>query len=263
MRVLEEIAPLSLSEEWDNSGLQVGDPGAEVKKITLALDPTLSALQHASEVDAQLLLTHHPLIFKPLSKINKEIYPSSILFEAIRHDISIVALHTNLDAAKNGINHMLADLFRLNTRSVLLEREAIDSDGTGFGRIGELPVKKTLSEMAISCKEVLETDCVRVAGDAKRIISRVAVIGGSGGSMVKIASQKGADLLITGDVSHDAALEAQFLGVALIDAGHFYTEKAAFKLFGFSLKALFAKLNIVVDIYLNERPPMAWHKYEK
>lgn len=259
LKILEEIAPSVLSEEWDNPGLQVGDPCLGVKNIMLALDPTLSALRHAMEMDAQILLTHHPLIFKPLFKINKENYPANIVFEAIKNNIAIISMHTNLDAAKKGINSMLADLFSLNNRRILLEREDLDADGTGFGRIGELPEKKSLSEMVTVCKDLLETGSVRVVGDMNRKVYQVAVAGGSGSSMVKVAHQKGADLLITGDVSHDAALEAKFLGLALIDAGHFHTERAAFRLFGCSLIELMekSKLHVGIDIYAAERPPMA------
>ena len=108
--LLDEMAPFSLAEEWDNVGLQVGSPEGKVTKILMALDPTLKAVGQASLLGAQMLLTHHPLIFTPLSRIDLDGYPGDVIREALIKDISIVAIHSNLDAAKGGINDILADL---------------------------------------------------------------------------------------------------------------------------------------------------------
>ena len=108
IEVLEALAPSSMAEDWDNPGLQVGDLSREIHTIFVALDPTFNAVQEASRHDAQLLLTHHPLIFKPISQIEKNGYPGDVIYEAVTKDVSIVSAHTNLDMAKGGINDLLA-----------------------------------------------------------------------------------------------------------------------------------------------------------
>ena len=117
--VLEQIAPSRLAEPWDNPGLQVGSYSQEIKKIFFALDPTLKTLRFAFKGGAQLLLTHHPLIFRPLSRLEIHAYPQNVIFEAVRNEISVVAAHTNLDVAKGGMNDILADMMELQQVEVL------------------------------------------------------------------------------------------------------------------------------------------------
>ncbi|MDY7035856.1 MAG: Nif3-like dinuclear metal center hexameric protein, partial [Thermodesulfobacteriota bacterium] len=147
LNILEEIAPAYSAEEWDNPGLQVGYPSQEVNKIFVALDPTLKAVEKALKSNAQLLLTHHPLIFKSLSCINKEIYPGNVISEALKKGISIVAAHTNLDVAQGGINDILANLFSLDNIEALWKRDDFKFDNAGIGRIGDLPEPMKLGDM--------------------------------------------------------------------------------------------------------------------
>lgn len=255
--LLEETAPLRAAESWDNPGLQVGHLSQQIDKILVALDPTLPAVMEASNIKAQLLLTHHPLIFKSLSHIHRDDYPGNIIFEAVEREISIFAAHTNLDVARDGINDMLAMLFGLQKVEVLLEGVEAAMENAGMGRIGELPAEARLASMADVVKRVLGIERVKVVGDKDRKISRVAVVGGSGGRMLSTASQRGADLMITGDIGHHEALEAQRLGLALIDGGHFYTEKAALGLFANRLRdrVLDRGWDISVETYRDERSP--------
>ena len=232
--LLEHIAPARLAEPWDNPGLQVGSYSQEIRKIRLALDPTLNTLRKASETGSQLLLTHHPLIFKPLSSLEINAYPQNVIFEASRRGISVVAAHTNLDVAKGGMNDILADLLGLNRVEVL--EEADQGNGVGMGRIGDLTEPTTLSGMIKHVKRILAIEKLTIVAQGNALIRRVAVVAGSGGSLLRIASEKGADLLLTGDVSHHHALEAETLRIALIDGGHFHTEKIAFRHFGDRLK---------------------------
>jgi dinuclear metal center YbgI/SA1388 family protein len=118
--LLDEIAPFSNAEEWDNPGLQVGSPSSEIKKILISLDPAIDALRKAKDINAQLLLTHHPLIFNKLSNVNSEEYPGDVITEALTSGISIVAAHTNLDAARNGINDILAEMLNLQNVKPLI-----------------------------------------------------------------------------------------------------------------------------------------------
>ena len=194
LELLEEIAPSHAAEDWDNPGLQIGDLSQEVGKVFISLDPTLKSLRKAVKRNAQVLLTHHPLIFNPISSLNRDRYPGDVIFEAIERGVSIVAAHTNLDAVRGGINDGLAGLFDLQEIEELEER--IDLDVGGFGRIGDLPEPSGLDEVIERIKVILGVEKVRVVGRRNRRIERVAVVGGSGGGMVALASKKGAQLLV-------------------------------------------------------------------
>ncbi len=247
--LLERLAPTSLAEPWDNPGLQVGSYSQEVTKILMALDPTLEALHHAAHQHAQLLFTHHPLIFKPLNTIDAGAYPGEVLAEALKCEISIVAAHTNLDAAVGGINDILAELLGLQDTGVLQEADGFD--GAGLGRIGNLPEPRMLLSLTEDLKQVFGVERFRMVAQGDTKIRRVAVVGGSGGGLVLNAAEKGADLLITGDVGHHHALEAVSLGIAVIDAGHYNTEKTAFHEFGKRLKPMVLEMEWDVEVELN------------
>jgi len=227
--LLERIAPSGWAEPWDNTGLQVGSCSWKIKKVFIALDPTLRSLRSASEINAQLLFTHHPLIFKPLSKLNIDTYPGNVISESLSNGISIVAAHTNLDVAKGGINDILSELLDLQHVQVLHKTE--DAEGIGLGRVGDLPEPCSFMDLIKRVKTIFGVENLRVSGREDGRIARIAVVGGSGGSMVSHAFEKGADLLLTGDVGHHHALEAMALGITLIDVGHFNAEKKAFSIF--------------------------------
>ncbi|MBW1782117.1 MAG: Nif3-like dinuclear metal center hexameric protein [Deltaproteobacteria bacterium] len=233
LTTLETIAPTRWAEPWDNPGLQIGSLSQEIRKIFSSLDPTLSALISASEADAQLLFTHHPLIFKPLSRLDINVYPGDVLAEAAKRGIAIVAAHTNLDVARGGINDILADLIGLGDVEVL--QPADEAVGVGLGRIGNLPKPAALAEVAKDVEKALGAQRIRAVGRRDVLIHRLAVVGGSGGGLTSLAHEKGAELLITGDIGHHVALEAEALGIALLDGGHFNSERTAFRVFAKNL----------------------------
>ncbi|MBN2033290.1 MAG: Nif3-like dinuclear metal center hexameric protein [Deltaproteobacteria bacterium] len=255
---LNRIAPLPMAEDWDNPGLQVGDLSLKVRKILTSLDPDLSVVREASARKAELILTHHPLIFRSISSVNRKIYPGDVIFEACEAGIAIVALHTNLDMAQGGINDMLASLFQLKNVEVLQKNPVHLL--SGLGRIGDLPVSEPLFSFAQRIKPLLGTELLAMSGSNDKRVKRVAVVGGSGGNLVPLAFEMNADVLITGDVSHHDALRARSLGLALIDAGHFQTEKTAFALFANRLKELINQegWDVVVETYEEERNPLQW-----
>jgi dinuclear metal center YbgI/SA1388 family protein len=181
-----------------------------------------------------------------------------VIAEALRGRISILAAHTNLDRSEGGINDVLAQLLRL--RNV----KALPGGGTGIpglGRVGELPEESTLGLLIRKIKKSLGVTSLRVSGHTDRIIRRVAVVGGAGGSMVSAALAAGADLLITGEIKHHEALLAKDSGLALVDAGHYETEKSALDLFAERLREAFGEAGWAVSIETDgrEEPPM---KYE-
>lgn len=202
--VIDLIAPFSKAEEWDNSGILV-DGGKDIKKALFCLDATLSVIKEAIEKGVDLIVSHHPLIFDPLYKIEAE-SPLSLL---IKNEISLISAHTNLD--KSGISTSTAEKLGLT-----------DISSDGFMILGNT---ETISagELAEKCKEIL--GCPTVRYTEKEEINKVAFVSGSGGSFLSEALKKGADALITGDVKHDVFIEAENKGVAVIDAGHYPTEK--------------------------------------
>ena len=239
LRLIERIAPMKLAEPWDNPGLQIGDSEQKIDKIFSSLDPTLHALMTASDAHAQVLFTHHPLIFKPISHVEINTYPGHILARAARRNISVVTAHTNLDVARGGINDILASLMGLQNVEVLEPHH--DEPGVGLGRVGDLPEPADLFTLANTVKMMLGADHIRLVGQKADPVHRIAVVGGSGGSLISSAAKSGADVLITGDVGHHAALEARTLGIGLIDGGHFNTEKTAFNIFCENLEDFFRK----------------------
>lgn len=260
IEILDEIAPFSMAEDWDNSGLQVGSFSMEISKILLSLNPTIMAVKKAIEGDSQLLLTHHPLIFSPLTCVDIESYPGNVLNEAIKNSISIVAIHTNLDVAKTGINQILAEMFELVNAKILEPSEDPENTDSGIGRIGELKVPARLSDVSDKVKTVLGLSALRIMGKGETEIRRIAIVGGSGGSMVSSAFKKGADLLITGDIKHNEALAAEAMGMCLIDGGHFSTERTALVSYMEYLSDIFRRkgLNIMLEVFGDEKDPMRY-----
>ncbi len=252
LELMEEIAPHEIAESWDNPGLQIGALNQAIKKIYFALDPTLKNIEKAVSCNADLLFTHHPLIFRPISCINIEEYPGHVIEKAIKNDISIVCMHTNLDAALDGINKILIDLLDLSNVEVLKESETIKE--AGIGRIGKLKDPMKLLDFINFLKRIFFIDKVRVVcnkTDFNKAIKRVAIIGGSGSSLLPYAIQKKAEVVVTGDIGYHDALNAIFNGIILIDIGHFSSEKIPFVLFAnqFSerLKAKGFDIEVVID----------------
>lgn len=258
LKVLDKDFPLSLAEEWDNSGLQVGNNGQIIKKVLVALDPSPGAVNKASSIDAQLLITHHPLIFKAVSCLDLNVYPGSVIKEAVKNDISIVAFHTNLDSARGGFNDILAGILGLEEIDVLGAKENTGDDGSGLGRIGDLPDRIDFLTCVKKVKEVLKVKNLKISGSDDALIKRVAVVGGSGGDLIPEATKKGADLLVTGDIGHHDALNAEFCGINIIDAGHFNTERAALAVYMEKLGGIFNKnkMDIALEFYDEETNPL-------
>lgn len=258
IKVLDKEYPMVLAEEWDNSGLQVGLGEQVVKKILVALDPSIGAINKAVSINAQLLITHHPLIFKAVSCIDSNIYPGNVIKESIKNDISIVAFHTNLDSAKNGLNDILAEILDLENIGVLDPKETPFGDGFGLGRIGDLPDEVNLISCVETVKELFKAKTLKVTGPDNTLIKRVAIVGGSGGDLIQVAAKKGADLLITGDIGHHDALTAESFGINVIDAGHFNTEKTAMAAYVKKMEEIFHRNNmdVTLETYNDEINPI-------
>jgi len=208
------IAPKELALDFDNPGLLIEPDHAEVSRVLVALDCTKPVAEEAVEWGADLVLTHHPLFFHPVSKLAYSDPATAAACVLLRHGIGLFAAHTNLDATHGGVNETLCEMFGIH--------EAIPFD-EGVGRIGKLKTTETLAAFAKRVEQGLHTH-VSIAGEMEKPISYVAVMGGSGGSSVALAAAQGADVLLTGELKHADALDAQMLGLNLVVAGHYETE---------------------------------------
>jgi len=324
--IINKISPAGLAESWDNTGLQVGDPTAEVACIMVALDATPAVIESALQAGCQLLITHHPLIFKPQKAISTATTQGRSIHAAIRGGLGIVSMHTNYDIAEGGLNDLLAERLGLvsctplqvtsvqelaklvvfvpeehlermraalfphaeslgayrdcsfsaagegtftpldgarpfigtiGTREtvrecrleLLLDRSRLpqalkslvaahpyeepaydiyplhnQGKESGLGRIGSLPEATTLAEYAAWIAARLDAPGTRFVGAPAAAVKRVALCSGGGASVMRMAARAGANVLVTGDVKYHEARDAEDLGIALIDAGHFHTE---------------------------------------
>ena len=357
--LIHKLYAPELAEDWDNVGLQVGDPGAPLERVLVALDPSLSAIQAARDAGAQALVTHHPLLFRPIKRLTPEDAVGKALWTAVRDGVAIISAHTNLDCAVDGLNSWLAtrlgvlqaaplqsvagdylklvvfipvgheqsvaealfsagagkigaydevafrsrgegsfrpgqgakpfigdvgqtehvDEYRLETivpkrrLSRVLEKlqhahpyEEVAYDllplqnqvsGAGLGRIGRLAQVTTLDAFAAKVKETLGCDHLRMTGAGNRTVHKVALCGGSGAGLLQTAHRQGADVLVTGDVKYHEARLAEELGIALIDAGHFATEKLMIEQVTDALReaARQRRWELVFEAYAGEEDP--------
>ncbi len=218
-RFIDRFAPFGTQDGFDNSGLLVGSMEATVSKIAVCLDITRKVAEEAAMRGAELVVSHHPLIFHKLTAV--EVHnPINIL---IKNDINAICAHTNVDMAKGGISDMMLELLEFKGEARVLE--PVHKDGTGYGRIVELDFVAEASALAAACKAAFHCSTVRYY-DSGRIIKRVGVCSGAGGSEADVANaaKQGCDCLITGDVKHSGFIEAMNRGITVIDAGHFHTE---------------------------------------
>jgi len=224
---IDSWAPFRYAESWDNCGLQVGSLLSSVTKVLVALDPASSVLGEALELGCQCLVTHHPLILRPISSIHIDSWPGSIISRAVLSGISIIAAHTNLDAARYGTNVQLGELLKLDAVRPL-EVEALhcgDKQYAGMGLVGLLPHDNTLKSLAVALAGMIGGNLARIAGEPGKRIRKVAVCTGSGGSLMGKVVESGAEVFITGDLKYHDARFAEESGIAVIDIGHFASER--------------------------------------
>jgi len=232
--LVQTVAPTYRAEPWDNCGLQVGNPDAPVKKIAVALDADERTISSAARAGADLLITHHPLIFPNISSIDVRHATGKAAATALAAGLSVYTAHTNLDHAPGGTSFVLAGKLSLADPTPLTHSAVSPGGHTALSEaageedwilcIGRLPSDMELVDLARLVKESLDAPLVRYAGDPHRVISRAAVCAGSGGDFISAARSLGADVLITGEVRYHAAVSAVESDIALIEAGHFWTE---------------------------------------
>lgn len=212
IKYFEEKYPKHLAYDWDNVGIQVGTLNIQAKTVLISLDLTKEVVKEAIELKANMILTHHPLMFKPMDRIVFDSPKGWIVKNLIKHNITVYSAHTNYDVAEGGMNDTLAKALMIKD-PMLLDME--DEIGR-FGDIEPMP----FHDFVRFIKKQLNLDIVKVIGRQDRIIKTVGISGGSGSKHMYEAKRVGCDVYLTGDVTYHTALDALALGLTMIDIGH-------------------------------------------
>lgn len=228
IEIIEKEYPKNLASEWDNVGLLAGKETNEIKSVLVTLDITPNVVDEAVKMNADLILSHHPLLFGGIKSFREDNEKMNMYVKIIRNNISVYSAHTNMDTAPNGINQRLAELFEFSDIEILEEE-------TGLGRVGNIKEIK-LKDFCKIVKEKLNTPNLRVSGNLDNTIKRVAVGSGSCGDYIPLAIKKGADLMITADMKYHIAMDSVDNGISVIDAGHYPTEIIVMDMFENLLK---------------------------
>jgi len=225
IRILETFASPALAESWDNVGLQVGDPRRGVSTVWVALDAAPGVIAAACRSRVDLLVTHHPLIFRPLNRIDGATPQGASILNAAAHGLAVFAMHTNLDAAAGGLNDLLARRVGMRRTHPLGTEGAAAPDAVGFGRMGRLAAAMSVRKLAALVQQKLAIGRVRLVGAPGMRVERAAVVTGSGGGLVPLFLRSSAEVIITGDLRYHDARDIEAAGRAAIDIGHFHSER--------------------------------------
>lgn len=231
MEVLRRLAPEQIACSWDNVGLLCGRKEKEVKKLLLCLDVTDEVVEYAAGHQVDMVISHHPLLFRAVKRITDDSMIGNRLIGLIQADISYYAMHTNFDSAEYGMAYAAAERIGLQEQQVLDEPAAyVNAEGqetmAGIGRIGVLAEAMTVAELAGLVKRSFAIDCLPVyGGSPEQSVRKIAILPGSGKDQIDAALQQGADVLITGDINHHGGLDAKEQGLIVMDAGHYNVEQ--------------------------------------
>lgn len=223
IKAMEILAPPFLKEDYDNVGLMVGDENKEVKRVLLALDCTKKVIEEAKFKNVDLIITHHPLLFKKPSSIVKQELQGEKIIELIKNNISLYSSHTNLDVVSGGINDEIVKFLGFNNSEIIEKIDCKAYLSAGIGRMVRLNKKMTTEQIVSLVKEKLDIDNVRVVVGTNEI-NKIAIINGSGQDYFKKAIDAGCNCIITGDTTYHYVSDCKEMGITVIDAGHFNTE---------------------------------------
>ncbi|MBP3655618.1 MAG: Nif3-like dinuclear metal center hexameric protein [Clostridia bacterium] len=237
------IAPFELAEEWDNVGLLVGWPEKTADRVLVALDVTPAVIDEAKSLGAQLILTHHPVMFSARKRMTSADHEGRMLLDMAQAGISLIAAHTNLDAAPGGVNDTLMTL--MGAKNVR---------GEGFIRVGDLPEGTTLGSLRTRAQQKLG-GVVRAYGGAETPVHVLGCCSGAGSGEIAAAKALGADCFITGEVKHDRALTAMDMGVCLLEAGHYETENPVCEVLASALQNAADALKYRVTVFCSKVHP--------
>ena len=241
---LDELYPFSLQEKWDNSGYLVESSGTEVSKIILALDITLDVISEAYFKGAEMIISHHPVIFDPRKNMKR----NDPVYQLVRKGIGAVCMHTNLDIAEGGTNGVILQKFR-EAFDISSEPEPFEELGNGnsLGWIVTLDEPVNSYEFGEKLKQIFGCEYIRLSRNSNYNLSKIAFCSGAGASNLGLAAEKGCDALVTGDVKHDVWIDANNSEMALFDCGHFHTENIVLPEIRRVLEEKFPQLDVEIS----------------
>lgn len=241
MALIEGLAPLHYQDEWDNCGLQVGLPSAEVSKVLVCLDVTEEIVDEAISKDCQMIVSHHPLIFRALKQVSCSTYQQRCVMKAVCAGIAIYSAHTSLDNAPGGVNYEIAARLGLSNVRFLAPSP---SGEWGSGIVGELAEHSITDEALVSsAKQIFAVEAVRCSQPTGREIKKIAVCGGSGAFLMKDALRAGADCFICGEFHYHDYFEND--GLFLLELGHYQSEQ-------YTMNVLERLLSPVVEVCMTQ-----------
>lgn len=256
---IEKIAPIELKESYDNVGLSIGNREEDIKGILVALDVTLEVIEEAKEKGANLIFSHHPLLFKRPETITTDTLQGKKIIKLIENNINVYSAHTNLDSVEGGLNDIIVNLLGYRN-SVIIESKS-GYKGCGIGRIVQLEEETTLKEICRNIKLKLQTPFLRIAGDMYSKISKIAIINGSGQDYFEEAKNLGADLIITGDTSYHYVSDYKEMGISIIDITHFSCEWPLFQKFFDDIMEDLKGIDPDLKIYISEKAKEPYSVY--
>lgn len=239
---LEAFAPLNLQENYDNSGLIVGNPDQEVNGCIIALDCIEEVVQEAIDKNINLIIAHHPIVFSGLKQFTGKNYVERTIMKAIKHDVAIYAIHTNLDNVFEGVNKKIGELLGVNNRTILSPKTKEDSL-IGAGMIGDLDNEMDENAFLSHVKNAFNAGVVRYTALKNKPVKRVAWCGGSGSFLLKEAKRQKADVFVTSDFKYHQFFDAEN-EVVIVDIGHFEGEQYTNELISKVLSEKFPKFVI-------------------
>ena len=250
--VLNALAPVQYQMDFDNSGFLIGDCSREVQAVITALDITDDVIEEAVSLHADLIVSHHPLLFHPLRNVRSDNLTGRKVLALAKHEIAAICMHTNLDVADGGVNDALMHALSAEITGIL-EPTGADDQGQplGCGRIGLLGKPVSLEEFMQYLTERLHVSGLRYCDGGKRV-QKLAVCGGSGGNMLELAYDAGCDTFVTADIKYDRFLAAKELGVNLIDADHFCTENVVIPVLAKTIRDAFPSVDVHISQTLQQ-----------
>lgn len=258
-KYLESLAPLPLAESWDAVGWLVGDPSASAARVMTCLTVSPPTVDEAIVEEVDLVVTHHPIPFRPVARLTSDSYTGGLLWRLARAGIAVFSLHTAWDSAAQGINHQLAAAVGLGDIRPLIPRPELPA-GLGAGRVGQLAAPISVGAIWRRLQPVIQVAECQYVGSWNRNVQRVAIGCGSGGSFLDAARRAECDLLITGEASFHTCLEAEGSGIQLLLLGHYGSERFAMETLSRNLQRAFPDLTVWPS--QREADPIRWH-YER
>ncbi len=253
--LLQDLIPEGLAEDWDNVGLLAGHPQSTIRRILVALDPARALVDQAYAGGCDLILTHHPAIFRPIKALRDDTPTGSFLAAAIRRNIAVIACHTNLDSAIGGVSDTLASALGLSDIRPLVPNAKAGNTGIGLGRIGSYTEAMTAEDFLSRVRQACAPPWILEAGRRPRAIRTAAVCGGSCADFAELALGLGAEVFLTSEIKHAVARWAEEAGLWLLDGGHFATEYCALPVFIQRLRQEMSQRGWEMSVQLAEQAP--------